>query len=191
MEQAPPPWNGEPVIISPVYPGRDDAFIEPFVTLYAVAFASAPYHRTDSQVDGFRDALRRQLHYPGFTAFRAHVGTRTLGFGYGYTTMPNHTWHRNVGNALGARLRTWLTSCFALAELAVHPDAQGYGIGRALHDALLSAQAHPRALLSTLDTPSPARVMYASAGWRLLADNVRFPTSVDRYAIMGKVIGEH
>lgn len=188
MDHDQSPWNGEPIIISPVYPGRGDALIEPFVTLYSVAFSAPPYHRTDSQVSGFRDTLRRQLRLPGFTAFRAAVGTRTLGFGYGYTTMPNHVWHQNVAAALGTQSRSWLTNCFALAELAVHPDAQGYGIGRALHDALLAAQANPRALLSTLDAPGPALRMYSSVGWLLLADNVRFPKSTDRYVIMGKVL---
>ena len=190
MDQDSSPWSGEPVVITPVYPGRGDAFFEPFVTLYAVVFSAPPYHRTESQVNGFRDALRRQMRFVGFTAFRAAAGTRTLGFGYGYTSMPHHGWHRTVAAALGAQSRSWLTNCFALAELAVHPDAQGFGIGRALHDALIGAQPHPRAVLSTLATPGPAQAMYVSAGWRLLADDVRFPRSSDRYAIMGKVVDE-
>ncbi len=191
MDQAKSPWVGDPITIAPVFPARDDASREAFVKLHAEAFSPLPYRRTSAQISGFRDALRQHVMRPGFTAFCADAGDRTVAFAYGYTTSPNYQWDRNIREALGPRARSWLVDCFALAELAVHPDAQGYGIGRAVHDALLAAQPHPRAVLSTLDAPTPGRLMYSLAGWQVLADNVRFPVSADRYVIMGKLVEGH
>lgn len=178
-------WQDEPIVIAPALP-RSDSSRESIVELYQRAFASPPYTRSPAQVAAFREELRMHVLRDGFTAFRATAGEYLLGFVYGYTTLPRHRWHQNVLAAMGSRSDLWLTDSFALAELAVDPEAQRFGIGRALHDEILAAQPHPRAVLSTLAAPTPARAMYATAGWRLLADNVRFPMSTERYVVLGK-----
>ncbi len=183
-----PSLGDEPITLSPLVP-RDDATRESVVTLYRVVFGAPPYDRTPTQIAAFRETLRAQVTRPGFTAFQAIMGTRLVGFAYGYTTKPHHQWHRNVRVALGARADYWLSDCFAFAELAVHPVVHGLGVGRALHDELLAAVSHSKAVLSTLDEPTPGRALYASHGWRVLAEDVRFPVSVDRYVIMGRVLG--
>lgn len=178
-------WQDEPIVIAPALP-RDDSSRESIVDLYRRAFGSPPYTRSPAQVAAFREELRTHVQRDGFTAFQATAGGDLLGFGYGYTTSPRHRWHQNVLASLGPRAGRWLTDSFAFAELAVDPDVQRFGLGRALHDQVLTAQPHPRAVLSTLAAPTPARAMYATAGWRLLADNVRFPVSTERYVILGK-----
>jgi GNAT superfamily N-acetyltransferase len=187
MDQHSPPWTGEPITLKPISPGRDDASLEVLVAAYAETFAA----RTDAQVAAFRDSLRTHMSRPGFTAFCADSAGRTVGFAYGYTTSPHHQWHQDVRAALGTRANVWLTDCFALAELAVVPDVRRLGVGQALLDALLAAQSHRRAVLSTLDAPSPARVLYASTGWRVLAHDVRFPVSTERYVIMGRLLADN
>ncbi|WP_159041694.1 GNAT family N-acetyltransferase, partial [Streptomyces aureus] len=55
-------------------------------------------------------------------------------------------------------------NAFELAELVVVPGHQGRGIGRGLHDALLTAVKPGPALLMTLDVPELTD-RYARWGW--------------------------
>lgn len=51
-----------------------------------------------------------------------------------------------------------------MVELHVRPESQRSGVGSRLLDALLNAQPHDRALLTT-DPESPAAAFYRRRGW--------------------------
>jgi ribosomal protein S18 acetylase RimI-like enzyme len=96
---------------------------------------------------------------------REHV----LGFAYGYTGRRGQWWSDYVAERVPEELtREWIGGHFEFVELAVRPDRQRQGIGRALHDGLLANLPYDRALLSTWQDDRPARRLYLARGWRVL-----------------------
>jgi ribosomal protein S18 acetylase RimI-like enzyme len=136
------------------------------------------FPRGHGRVLSFGDTLRRHASYPGFLAFGAfNVRGRLVGFSYGYTSQPGLWWREQVAAPLTqAQREEWFSDAFELAELHVHPSAQGNGLGSALHDSLVAAQPHRTALLSVMHRSERARQLYASRGWISLVDVLRFST---------------
>jgi ribosomal protein S18 acetylase RimI-like enzyme len=80
----------------------------------------------------------------------------------------------------------WLGHAFELAEIHVHPDYQGKGIGRAMVRTLCAGRPERSALLSTHDRPTAARHLYASLGFTDLLSRFVFPGGYEEYAIVGR-----
>ncbi len=156
------------------------------VATYGRAFADAPYRRNSSQVAAFAAAVRRHAIRPGFAGLVAVNGGVVAGFTYGYSAHHNHEWHLHVRMALGELADRWLHDAFVYAELAVEPRYRRRGVGRHLHNLLLTRQRHPRAILSTLDQDTAGRRLYEEAGWQRLVGGVRFPATTAQYVIMGR-----
>jgi GNAT superfamily N-acetyltransferase len=161
-----------------------------FVRVYGAAFSGPPYNRTEREVAEFGRALPLHLARPGF---RCAVATgddgAVAGFAYGYLSLPGQWWYDNVSVALGRETtREWLADAFQLTEIAVRPEWQGRGLGKGLHDGLLSGVTAARAVLSTLDAPTVALEMYRQRGWEQLLGGFRFPGVARPYAILGRVI---
>lgn len=185
LEFLSPVANGSSIGIERLEPETFATWESDVVSIYAAAFADPPYSRGASHVDGFADALRRHVDRAGFVAFCACVAHEKVGFTYGYTTGRTQWWHEQVRSALGPRADHWLTDSFEYVELALQPRYRRLGIGRRLHDALLAAQPHSRAVLSTIDAVTAGRRLYESAGWEVLVRGFRFERTVARYLIMG------
>lgn len=136
------------------------------------------FRRRHGRVTSFGETVRRHAQLVGFRAFGAfNLRGRLVGFSYGYTSQPHLWWREQIAARLSADQRAeWLTDTFELAELHVHPVAQGHHLGSQLHDRLLSAQPHPLALLSVMHRSARARQLYASRGWQPLIDDLRFST---------------
>jgi len=130
------------------------------------------------RVAGFADTLRRHATYPRFYAFGAfNLRNRLIGFSYGYASQPGLWWREQIAAPLSPEQRAdWLADAFELAELHVHPTAQGNHLGSQLHDRLIRAQPHRTALLSVMHRSDQARALYASRGWQVLRQELRFPT---------------
>jgi len=126
----------------------------------------------------FTDTIRRHSSYPGFHAFGAlNVRGRLVGFSYGYSSQPGLWWREQIAEPLSDADRAfWLADAFELAELHVHPSAQGHRLGSQLHDDLVASQQHATALLSVMHHSAVARRLYFSRGWETLIDDLRFPT---------------
>lgn len=65
---------------------------------------------------------------------------------------------------------------YIFREFAVHPDEQGKGYARAIHDALLSERPEPLAYL-LVRLGNPARGAYESWGWRAIGQTQPFADS--------------
>lgn len=130
------------------------------------------------RVISFGDTLRRHAGYGGFLAFGAfNLRNRLVGFSYGYSSQPGLWWREQVAAPLTASEREeWFSDAFELAELHVHPSAQGNRLGSELHDRLIAAQPHRTAPLSVMHRSERARQLYASRGWECLIAELRFPT---------------
>jgi ribosomal protein S18 acetylase RimI-like enzyme len=135
-----------------------------------------------------RHAAREDFRFRG--AFTPAGGL--AGFVYGYTGAPGQWWYDKVAAALDAEMRRhWMDAGhFEFTELAVRPDLQGRGIGSRLHDAVLEALPHDRAVLSALADNVPVVGFYRRRGWVVLLDRLRFEPGRPHFSIMGRELGE-
>jgi ribosomal protein S18 acetylase RimI-like enzyme len=134
-----------------------------------------------------REIMQSHLHRRGFVAVVAHDDAGELAaFGYGYRGRAGEWWHDVVAKSLGrADSRRWLDDAFEVAELHVHPDHQGQGLGRTILEMLLARSVGRTVVLSTHDRDSPARALYRSVGFVDLLTGFVFPGSNEVYAVMG------
>jgi len=96
----------------------------------------------------------------------------------------------HVARALaGVESDRWLPGHFEFVELAVDPAFQRRGVGGCLHDLLIAGRTEGRALLSTIDQPTPALVLYERRGWVTLRRNFHFAGGDKPYRIMGLRFG--
>lgn len=140
-----------------------------------------------------RGYIAGHVRRPGFRAVATlDPGGALLGFGYGYTSGSGQWWHDQVRSALPrAARKAWLTDCFEVVELHVHPTAQGHGLGAAQLRALLTMAAGKTTLLST-----PEADERTSRAWRLyrrfqFVDILRhftFPGDDRPFAILGRTL---
>src|SRR5579864_4635162 len=124
-------------------------FLDQVLWVFSGALGFPP--RT-GRVLNFGDTLRRHAGYGGFTAFGAfNLRARLVGFTYGYTSQPGLWWREQVAAPLTPAQRDfWFSDAFELAELHVHPTAQGHHVGSGLLDRLMGIQPHRTALLSVM-----------------------------------------
>ncbi|MCO5967137.1 GNAT family N-acetyltransferase [Actinoallomurus soli] len=142
------------------------------------------------QMPGRRTIMERHAAYPGFRAFVAGRRRDVSGFAYGFRGEPGQWWHDVVHAALadkGGRehAQAWMGDTFEVAELHVHPDSQGQGLGRKLITTLCADRPERTVVLSTLDAETPARNLYRSLGLTDLLTGFRFPGGGPLYAVMG------
>ncbi|MFJ2783198.1 MULTISPECIES: GNAT family N-acetyltransferase [unclassified Streptomyces] len=144
--------------------GRRDELI----ALCARAFCGAPWHEPPARAVRTVDRLLGSAAgRPGFLAVAAFGPDDGLrGFAAGWTD-----------TALSGD-----EPAFELAELVVAPAHQGLGLGRALHDALLTALPPGPRRLMTLDVPELTE-RYARWGWAV-AERRRPGTTDREYVVM-------
>jgi ribosomal protein S18 acetylase RimI-like enzyme len=168
-------------------------------------------HPPQHQLPGRRSIMERHTQFPSFRAVvmtlrdgaarqpadpRGRAGTgryRIVGFAYGFHGTDGQWWHDLVRSALtnlgGYDLaQTWLADSFEVAEVHVHPDYQGRGIGSLMVPALVYPRLERAALLSTADADSPARRLYRRLGFTDLLTGYRFPGTDPPYAVMGATL---
>ncbi len=189
------------------------AELEALIDVYAAAM-----HPPRLQLPGRKEIMERHASFPSFRCVAMTLrgdqpGTephgarglpggrrrppasrlRIVGFAYGFHGADGQWWHDLVRAALttrggSGRAQEWLSDSFEVAEVHVHPDYQGRGIGRAMVPRL----AHPRlertAVLSTQDSESRARRLYRSLGFTDLLTGYRFHGADPPYAVMGAVL---
>lgn len=188
------------------------AELDALIDVYAAAMRPPP-----QQIPGRRAIMERHASFPSFRCVtmtppdgtagpagppgaaagqRAAIAGRRAaiaGFAYGFHGTDGQWWHDLVRSALtnaGGRnfARQWMAESFEVAEVHVHPDYQGRGIGRAMVPALLHPRLERTALLSTQDTESRARRLYRGLGFTDLVTGYRFPGTDPPYAVMGTVL---
>lgn len=179
------------------------AELDTLVEVYAAAMRPPR-----EQVPGRRAIMERHTQFPSFRAVvviappgggdgpSPAAGSGTLpiiAFSYGFHGADGQWWHDLVRSALtrmgGYELaQTWLTDSFEVAEVHVHPDYQGRGIGRRMVPALLHPRLERTALLSTQDADTRARRLYRGLGFGDLLTGYRFPGTDPPYAVMGAVL---
>ncbi|MDP9861773.1 MULTISPECIES: GNAT family N-acetyltransferase [Streptosporangium] len=146
------------------------------------------------QLPGRRTIMGNHALHPGFACLFAERSDGTpVGLAYGFHGVPGQWWHDVVHRAMAERngegsARGWLGDALELAEIHVHPDYHGKGIGRALVVGMCAGRPERTAVLSTRDQPTAARHLYRSAGFVDLLTQFVFPGGYERYAILGAVL---
>ena len=165
------------------------------------------FPRQHARVTGLGETLRRHVLRAGFAAFGAFergpggevspglaqapdTAAPLVGFSYGYTSQPGLWWREQIVPALSPEQRDyWLANAFELAELHVHPSAQGQRLGSALHDRLMDTArvaTHRTALLSVMHRSERARRLFTRRGWQTLVPELRFSTDpATPFSILG------
>jgi GNAT superfamily N-acetyltransferase len=185
------------------------AELDTLVEVYAAAMRPPR-----EQVPGRRAIMERHTQFPSFRAVvvtapagpGAPPGTGNgpgrvpgsgrlpiIAFSYGFHGADGQWWHDLVRSALtrmgGYDLaQAWLGDSFEVAEVHVHPDYQGRGIGRRMVPALLHPRLERTALLSTQDADTRARRLYRGLGFGDLLTGYRFPGTDPPYAVMGAAL---
>jgi len=157
------------------------------VAAYRAVFALPPYLEGEAGAQDFAARFPDHAQRPGFRCCLAqNADGQIVGFAYGFTSEPGDGWWENVAERLSEdKVATWLTDCFAFAELAVIPSAQGRGIGGQLHDALLRNLPYRTAVLSAFQGETPAMRLYRSRGWVTLLRDFAPPGGAHPYVVMG------
>lgn len=181
------------------------AELDAVVAVYSAAMRPPPL-----QLPGRRSIIERHASHPSFHAVAVTAGaglphrddpraadTRRRGpiiaFAYGFHGETGQWWHDLVKNALSASggrsyAQAWLADAFEVAEVHVHPDHQGRGVGRAIVLALTRQRLERTAVLSTQDADSPARRLYRRLGFADLLTRFSFPGTDPPYAVMGALL---
>jgi len=137
--------------------------------VYDLVFSAPPFYWRDDESDLHRERLLRLLEDPTFGLATASGPNGLVGFAYGYTVpVDTQRWTRVLGELDEAMTREWPGRTFLLFDFAVVPGYRGRGIGKALHDLLLSSRREERATLTVQPTALQTKSLYGRWGWRMV-----------------------
>jgi GNAT superfamily N-acetyltransferase len=137
--------------------------LEALCDVYADAYG---VEADGEKVPAFRVRAGRQLGRPGFELATAAVGAELVGFAFGATLSADTHWWDGLEPEPEAGFCTETGArTFVLSEIEVRRSWQGEGVGRALHDSLLSSRGEERATLAT-SPDAPVQALYAGWGWQ-------------------------
>jgi len=135
--------------------------------LAAEVYSDPPYRQDGPQAAAFDGRFRVQRRQPGFALAEAWHGEYLVGYALGMPLRPSTSWWRHLTTPLPGDLTAEHPGrTFALAELLVRAAWRRQGIGRDLHDLILSGRAEERATLTVLPAAGPAQGAFGSWGWR-------------------------
>jgi len=155
----------------------DPGLLAEATAVYAAAFRQAPYHEDKQRAAAFTErVLRYAAERDGFrfATSRDDEG-RLTGLALAVLARPGDWWRDQAAAALAGRdVRRWLGDlCLEVVHVAVPPALQRRGIGKRLHDALISGRPAPTGVLSCHPEARPAQQLYLHRGWTLLTEEFR------------------
>jgi ribosomal protein S18 acetylase RimI-like enzyme len=122
---------------------------------------------------GDQEAARRARVWrrqPGFALAEARHGGYLVGYASGMPLRPSTSWWRDLTTPLPPEVTAERPGrTFALTELLVRASWRRQGIGRELHDLLLSGRPEERATLTVPPGAGAAQAAFRSWGWRKVA----------------------
>ncbi|TCO30091.1 acetyltransferase (GNAT) family protein [Kribbella steppae] len=142
--------------------------------VYLSAFGAPGYDEDAARAEEFgNEQLPLHSQRDGFKLVAARSDDRIVGFAYGFTGQRGQWWSERVAEAAPAEIvEEWVGGHFEIVDLAVMVEAQGQGLGSALHDVLMADLPHERALLTTWADDRPAPRLYRRKGWQVLVPDL-------------------
>jgi GNAT superfamily N-acetyltransferase len=137
--------------------------------LHAEVYSAPPYRRTGDAAE-FAGRFRVQRRQPGFVLAEARHGGYLVGYAIGMPLRPSTSWWADLTTPLPGDVTAERPGrTFAVADLLVRASWRRQGIGRALHDLILSERPEERATLVVLPAATAAQQALRSWGWRKIA----------------------
>jgi GNAT superfamily N-acetyltransferase len=137
--------------------------------IHAQVYGDAPYRREADAVQ-FAERFRVQSRQPGFVLAEALHGGYLVGYAAGMPLRPATSWWRDLTTTLPDDVTAEHQGrTFALVELLVRPSWRRQGIGRSLHDLVLSARSEERATLVVAPAATAAQQAFQGWGWQKVA----------------------
>ncbi|WP_039799646.1 GNAT family N-acetyltransferase [Nocardia araoensis] len=113
----------------------------------------------------------------GFELVAGRIGGRMIGYAFGTPySRPQAVWKKAIRVYPQSAPETEGAPVYIFREFAVHPDYQGQGFARTIHDALLTRRPEPLAYL-LVRVGNPARAAYEAWGWRVIGQDQPFADS--------------
>jgi ribosomal protein S18 acetylase RimI-like enzyme len=120
--------------------------------------------------DDFPGRFRVHIRQPGFVLVAARSGGYLIGYAAGMPLRPSTSWWRQVTTTLSEQFTTeYPGRTFALVELLVRGSWRRRGIGRSLHDLILTGRAEERATAVVPPTATAAQAAFQHWGWHKVA----------------------
>jgi ribosomal protein S18 acetylase RimI-like enzyme len=114
--------------------------------------------------------LRVWRRQPGFALAEARHGGYLVGYAAGMPLRPSTSWWRDLTTPLPPDVTTEHQGrTFALTELEVRAAWRRQGIGRELHDLILSGRTEERATVTAAPDATAAQAAFRGWGWRKVA----------------------
>jgi GNAT superfamily N-acetyltransferase len=134
--------------------------------LHAEVYADPPYEwRDDAAI--FADRFRVQRRQPGFVLAAARRGGYLVGYAAGMPLRPSTSWWRDLTTPLPDDVTAeYPGRTFALVDVLVRASWRRQGIGRALHQLILTSRPEERATATVLPAANPAQSAFKSWGWQ-------------------------
>jgi GNAT superfamily N-acetyltransferase len=145
------------------------AHVDELQALHAEVYSAPPYRRTGDAAE-FAERFRVQRRQPGFVLAEARHGGYLVGYAMGMPLRPSTSWWADLTTPLAGDVTAERPGrTFAVADLLVRASWRRQGIGRALHDLILSERPEERATLVVLPAASAAQQAFRNWGWRKVA----------------------
>ncbi|NUT34373.1 MAG: GNAT family N-acetyltransferase [Hamadaea sp.] len=161
------------VAISLADAARGRRLIDPICTVYDEVFSTPPFFWRNDESQLHRERLTSLLDDPTFglatATSTATADGELVGFAYGFTVpVDTQRWQRLKGEVDPETAREWPGRTFLLFDYAVRAPFRGRGIGKALHDLLLSSRSEDRATLTVQPAAVDTKRIYEQWGWRMV-----------------------
>ncbi|MFD8263619.1 GNAT family N-acetyltransferase [Streptomyces griseoluteus] len=156
------------------------AIFTELVDVYARVYDTPPYSGDPFfTVDSFRSRLEVAFNTEGFETVTARLDGLIVGYVHGATLPPDKPWWTSLGTRRPARLQELADAggIFWLRELMVLPPQQNRGLGRQIHDTVISGRAENVTALTCIQDNEPARSAYLRWGYTLLGQIKHDPES--------------
>lgn len=139
---------------------------------------------------GFLEASTRRffadfLEISSFLGLVAVQNGEVIGMSFGMDSQTGDWWHDSVARHVGKQ-HPALNDAWVLTQLNVLSDHRNQGIGKMLHDAILTRQKRSNILLSTPVTNQAAQRFYLRHGWQFIHKGFSFIEGDEAFAIMHK-----
>ncbi|WP_179893160.1 MULTISPECIES: GNAT family N-acetyltransferase [Streptomyces] len=156
------------------------AVTDEMVEVYARVYDKPPYSGDPFfSVASFRERLEAAFDSDGFETVTARRDGQIIGYVHGATLPSDKPWWLSLSDRRPTRLQALADArqVFWLRELMVLPEYQGQGLGRNIHDTVISGRAESAATLTCIIDNQPAHDAYLRWGYLVMGEIKHAPES--------------
>ncbi|WP_274036411.1 GNAT family N-acetyltransferase [Streptomyces sp. MMBL 11-1] len=156
------------------------ALLPELVDVYATVYDTPPYVGDPFfSVESFRSRLEAAFDSEGFETVTARLDGHIVGYVHGATLPNDKPWWTSLSTRRPTQLQDLANSkgIFWLRELMVLPTHQNHGLGRQIHDTVISGREEKVTALTCIVDNQPAHDAYVRWGYKILGQIKHAPES--------------